>query len=53
MEGAQALLGVVGVVSERVKVKKGFEAAIAAALGSLAEAVLVVRDCWWVVMVAP
>ncbi|HIY67518.1 MAG TPA: AAA family ATPase, partial [Candidatus Agrococcus pullicola] len=35
------LPGVIGVVSERVSVKKGFETAIAAALGSLAEAILV------------
>lgn len=35
------LPGVDGIVSERISVKKGFEAAVAAALGSLAEAVLV------------
>ncbi|MCH1882738.1 chromosome segregation protein SMC [Agrococcus sp. ARC_14] len=34
------LAGVGGLVAERVKVKKGYEAAIAAALGSLGEAVL-------------
>ncbi len=34
------LAGLGGLVAERVKVKKGFEAAIAAALGSLGEAVL-------------
>lgn len=34
------IAGLSGLVAERVKVKKGFEAAIAAALGSLGEAVL-------------
>ncbi|MGM1030651.1 MAG: chromosome segregation protein SMC [Actinomycetota bacterium] len=34
------IAGLGGLVAERVKVKKGFEAAIAAALGSLGEAVL-------------
>src|SRR5690606_18903370 len=32
--------GVAGLVAERIKVKKGYEAAIAAALGTLGEAVL-------------
>ncbi|UOW00765.1 chromosome segregation protein SMC [Agrococcus sp. SCSIO52902] len=34
------IAGVTGLVAERVKVRKGFEAAIAAALGTLGEAVL-------------